>query len=283
MRKLALILTFLLAFVNAFSQENFEKYITLAYQHFEKNNFDDCIELCERIVFFDKENKNFSQLNLLMADAYSRIGDFRNAASKYNNAYYGEKDAAKKNDIIFRCALNYYLSGDTIFAYSEMYGIDENSLNAVQKDKFHFIMAVLDYKTCRYQTSREHFKKMQGLSQEQLNLIDDMFKKTKRINRRYNPTKVEWMSIFPGLGQLWCGNYKESANAFLITGAFYVLFLNVSLKYDVIDGFLVAFPWFNRYYKGGIIKSYHLAEKKREVERNKTLNSIIYNLPELDI
>ncbi|NUM32201.1 MAG: hypothetical protein HUU47_07755 [Bacteroidetes bacterium] len=283
MKKILIIIIFYLASVTVFAQENFDKYISLAFEHFEKENYDDCIELCERIIFFDNENKNFTQLNILIADAYNRKGDFRKAALYYNSSFNSEQEKSKKNDIIFRCALNYYLSNDTIFAYSEMYGIDENSLNNGQRDKFHLIMAVLDFKTGRYKSSKEHFRKIEGLNENQLKLLDDMFLKIKKINRKYNPTKVEWMSIVPGLGQLWCGYYKESANAFLITSAFYALFLNVSLKYNIVDGVLVVFPWFNRYYKGGVIKSYKLAEKKREVERNKILNKILLSFPSIEI
>lgn len=281
------VLVYLLIFLVknlAFSQYIHEnKYLLLAQNKLQNGNYNDCIELCERIIFFDTLNIYYTETNILMADAYSRKGDYRNAALSYNQAYVGVENQEAKNDIIFKCALNYYLSGDTVFAYSEMYVIDEKTLNAKQSDKYHLIMAVLDYKTYRYNSSLQHFLKISDLSNKQIRFLHEKYKKTKKINRRYNPTKVEWLSVIPGLGQLWCGYYSESLNAFLLTGACYALFFNVSIKYDLLDAVLVVYPWFNRYYKGSIIKSYHLAEKKREIERNKILNSILKVLPELEI
>ncbi|MCC6721564.1 MAG: hypothetical protein IT243_05135 [Bacteroidia bacterium] len=283
MIKFFLTLVFFISTVFSFSQNKLNNYIELAKTHLKNKNYDACIELCDRIVFFDTLNNDATLLNIILADAYNGNGDYRNAALKYNQAYFTEKNIEKKNEIIFKSALNYYLSGDTVFAYAEMYSIDENSLNENQRDKFNLIMAALDYKTCRYESSLLHFNKIISLDGYKKSLIAEQFKKIKKINRRYNPTKVEWMSIVPGLGQLWCGYYRESLNAFLLISACYGVLLNITFKYDIIDGILVVYPWFNRYYKGEIIKSYRLAEKKRETERNKILNSIFKIIPEMNI
>lgn len=267
----------------SYTQNDLNTYKEIAKTYLINRNYEACIEICERIIFFDTLAYDVTMLNVILAEAYSGIGDFRKAAIIYNQAYFTEKNIEKKNEIIFKSAINYYLAGDTVFAYAEMYSIEENSLNENQRDKFNLIMAVLDYKTYRYESSLLHFNKIISLDGFKKSLIAEQFKKTKKINRRYNPTKAEWMSIVPGLGQLWCGYYRESLNAFLLISACYGVLLNITFKYDIIDGILVVYPWFNRYYKGEIIKSYHLAEKKRETERNKILNSILKVIPEIKI
>ncbi len=264
------------------AQQGLEKYQTMAEDFIKQENYYSAIEIYERLLFFGPPEADGKQIYLPLARAYNAAGNYEQAASNYNNAYSSEKVDTLKYEILFESALNYMLAGDTSLAYSELLNIPETNINSRVSNKLHLLMGTLDYKSGRYTSAKNHFLAITDLDKGSQNAISTLFKKTKKVNRRYNPDMVEWMSIMPGLGQAWCGYYKEGANAFLLTGAFVVLFIDVSIKYRALDGLLAVYPWLNRYYKGGIKKSHKLAERKIEVEKNKLYNNLLKALPPIN-
>ena len=262
-------------------QNNLKTYQTMAETFSQQGNYTSAIEVYERLLFFgtDKQNKS---IYLPLARAYSNLGDFEKASVHYNNAYNNQTVDTLRYEILFENALNYMAANDTIMAYNELLNIPETKISSRVNDKLHLMVGTLDYKSGRYTSAKNHFLAITVLDNSDKLAIQSFFKKTKKTNRRYNPIMVEWMSIVPGLGQAWCGYYKESANAFLLSGAFIVLFVDISIKYTLLDGLITVYPWFNRYYKGGIMKAYKLAEKKRETEKNKLYNSLLKTLPPIN-
>ena len=280
--KLSIFLFFSFVFsLKSKAQEGLEKYQNMAADFIKLENYNSAIEIYERLLFFGNDELT-KEIYLPLARAYTAIGNYDQAAINFDNAYSSEKVDTLKYEIIFESALNYIIAGDTSLAYTELLNIPETHINARISNKLHLLMGTLDYKSGRYSSAEKHFLALTDLDKNSQQDIHIFIKKAKKINRRYNPDMVEWMSIIPGLGQVWCGYYKESANAFLLTGAFVVLFIDVSLKYRAIDGLLAVWPWLNRYYKGGIVKSYKLAERKIEVEKNKLLNNFLKALPSIN-
>ena len=263
------------------SQNGMDKYKLIADEFYANANYNSAIEIYERLIYFGNDDQS-KRIYLPLARAYTALGKYEEASLHYNNAYNTQKTDSVRYEIVFESSLNYILSGDTSLAYSELLNIPEININQRVSNKRHLLMGTLDYKSGRYTSAREHFLSITILDSADKENIHSFFNKTTKINRRYNPYMVEMMSIIPGLGQAWCGYYKESANAFLLTGALVILFVDVSLKYTVIDGLLVVFPWLNRYYKGGILKSYDLAVKKRETEKNKLYNELLRTLPTIN-
>lgn len=274
---------FLLAFIfvsftKIVAQNGLDKYQTLADNFYREGNYSSAIELYERLLFFG-DDKRSNQIYLPLARAYTVTGQYERASVHYNNAYNNQTVDTLRYEIVFESALNYILDNDTSLAYSELLNIPETKISNRISDKLHLLMGTLDYKSGRYTGAKNHFLSITILNEDDKKYIQTFFKKTAKVNRKYNPIMVEWMSVIPGLGQAWCGYYEESANAVLLTGALMILYMDVSSKYRVIDGLLSVYPWLNRYYKGGITKSYKLAVKKRETEKNKLFNSLLKTLP----
>ena len=266
--------------LKAVSQDGLVRYKLLADELYTGANYTSAIEVYERLLYFG-DNTYSNQIYLPLARAYSALGKYEEASVHYINAYNSQKVDTIKYDILFESSLNYILAGDTALAYSQLLNIPETKISERVSNKLHLLMGTLDYKSGRYTTAKNHFLAITLLDSMDKKDIKTFFKKTYKKNRRYNPYTVRWMSIIPGLGQAWCGNYKESANAFLLTGALVFLYVDVSLKYTVVDGLLVVFPWLNRYYRGGISKSFDLAKKKRETEKNKLYNKLLRTLPSI--
>ncbi len=258
-----------------------ERYQKMADNFYSQSDFSSAIEVYERLLFFGNDNLD-KQIYLPLARCYQNIGEYEMASVHYNNAYNSQTVDTVRYEIIFESALNSILANDTSQAYSEILNIPETRTSRQINNKLHFLMGTLDYKSGRYTDAKKHFLAISILDNSDKFFIDKLFIKTSKINRRFNPKMVEWMSIIPGLGQAWCGYYKESANALLLTSALVALYINVSINYKVLDGLLTVYPWFNRYYKGGINKSYKLAVQKRETEKNKLYNSLLKTLPPIN-
>ncbi|MFM9944428.1 MAG: tetratricopeptide repeat protein [Bacteroidia bacterium] len=280
--RIALFLLFISAMgTKLVAQDDLDKFQNLADDFYKSANYSSAIDVYERLLFFGNDSRS-RKIYLPLARAYTATGQYERASINYNNAYNNQSVDTLRYEILFESALNYLLANDTALAYSELLNVPETKISSRISNKLHLLIGTLDYKTERYKRAKTHFLAISTLDSADKKYINTFFKKTKRVNQKYNPVMVEWMSLVPGLGQAWCGYYEESANAFILTSAFVALYLDVTMKYRVLDGLLTVYPWFNRYYKGGVVKSYKLAIKKRETERNKLFNALMKSLPPIN-
>jgi len=263
------------------AQNSIEKYQSLANELYDQSKYTSAIDIFERLLFFGTDKQNRS-IYLPLARCYNAIGEYEKATVNYNNAYNSQRIDTIRYDILIESAINFMMDKDTSLAYSELLNIPETGISHRINDKLRLLMGTLDYKSGRYQSAKNHFLAISSLTNANKKEVAVFINKAYKISRRYNPIMVQWMSLIPGLGQAWCGYYKESANAFLLSGALVLLFADVSYQYNLIDGLLSVYPWFNRYYKGGITKSYKLAERKRETEKNKLYNSFLKSIPPIN-
>ncbi len=278
---ITLFLTLLFAQSKLCAQDDLDKFQRMGDEFNASHNYESAIDVYERLLFFGDDARS-KQIYLPLARAYTSIGQFDLAANHYTNAYNNQTVDTIRYEILFESALNYMMDKDTSLAYSELLNIPESKISFRIYNKLQMMLGALDYKSGRYASAKDHFLRITVLSHTDKQAIESLFKQSAKINRRYNPTMVEWMSIIPGLGNAWCGYYEESANAIVLTGALVLLYVDVSLKYKIIDGLITVFPWFNRYYRGGIKKSYKLAVLKRETEQNKLYNSLLRLVPPLN-
>jgi TM2 domain-containing membrane protein YozV len=78
---------------------------------------------------------------------------------------------------------------------------------------------------------------------------------------------VVFSAIIPGLGQLYAGYPRESANSFILNGTLITGAVLTSLNYTWIDGTLAFAGWIPRYYIGGINRAIILTKQKNEQKK----------------
>lgn len=66
-----------------------------------------------------------------------------------------------------------------------------------------------------------------------------------------NPKKARLLSIFPGLGQAYSGDWRNAANAFFLNGGIITLAV-IQGRADVYFGILLAYQFLPRYYLGNM-------------------------------
>lgn len=78
---------------------------------------------------------------------------------------------------------------------------------------------------------------------------------------------VALSAVLPGLGQAFMGDWKSGINSLLINSVFLGMYMNVSANLGVADALLSTFPWFQRYYQGGLEATVSLALEKQMENR----------------
>lgn len=92
--------------------------------------------------------------------------------------------------------------------------------------------------------------------------IDEIKKAKKK-----NPTTAAWLSILPGLGQVYAGNPKDGLNAFLLNGTLITATVFSIITQNYADVILVEAGLVVRFYRGNIYNA-----QMETIKYNKKLN-----------
>jgi len=120
-----------------------------------------------------------------------------------------------------------------------------------------------------------------SLSDSSKKIISKLYNSAEKNNLNPNPKVASFLSmVLPGSGQIYCGELKSGINSFLLTGAALTAFSLINIRYSFFDAILGVFPYYQRYYTGGVINAQNIAENKikmKKVETVKKINEIILN------
>ena len=116
-------------------------------------------------------------------------------------------------------------------------------------------------------------------SDSNINQVESSFSHLERKIRRTNPKVASALSmVLPGSGQVYSGNFSSGINSLLLTTTALSIFTIISFRYSPIEAILSVFPYYQRYYIGGVINAINFVEEKNRITYHKTiieLNSII--------
>lgn len=247
--------------------------IKLADELYKSGDFNNSLQLYNRILFFSKKNKQ---------DIYKRAGDccfylndFKHALNYYDSTLTYCNSDEFYNEIIFKKADCYIISKDyqaSLFVIEELKITNEDELQI----KKNFYRGITYFATADFEKSKLYFlEAVDDTSIDAKNEIYHLFEKKRYLNSP-NPEPAGILSsLFPGAGQLYSGDYKNAINSFLLISFFIVAGTDMYLRYGLIDPVISISPWLNRYYKGGCENAKLTAQKKRDQKRNEILNEII--------
>jgi TM2 domain-containing membrane protein YozV len=105
--------------------------------------------------------------------------------------------------------------------------------------------------------------------------VNDIYKSALKSHLRPNPKVASFLSmVLPGSGQLYCGEFKSGINSFLLTGTAITVYTLISIRYSFIDAILGVFPYYQRYYTGGVINAQNMAKDKIKIKKMKAIKEI---------
>lgn len=234
--------------VAGLSAQNIEQTRELANLQYEKANYHQAISYYQRILFFDKQSYN-SNIHQRLGNCFFEIGEYDKAAESYDIAWYAEKNDSVKNELAFQKISSLLLQNKFQFALIEVLNLNEELPDNFQK-KREFYSGIIYFGLEDFERSKHHFNSVisdSALEDE----LENLFDKNKKLER-LNPKKARILSmIVPGLGQFYSGDIKNGINSLLLTGLFAYLYINTAINFSFLEGYLIVFPWFQRYYSGG--------------------------------
>jgi len=275
MQKLLIVLSILLAHLSLQGQDLPTTY-QFAQDRIALGEFDEAIEALHRVVFFDKE-KEYKEAYGSLAECYHLSQNLDQAIRYYDIAYFLTDDDSLKYEFLFNktnCLLQQHKFK---YALVELYNLPD-SLPQYFEDKKHFYTAIVDFGQEDYVAAQENFLKLVKGNEKATEEINNLFVKNDKL-KRFNPKTALWLSTFvPGLGQMYMGDFQSGINSLLINAAFYVLFVSVIRTGTFWEAILFVYPWFQRYYVGGINGAKRSAVQQKKEKRAEIYQNILWQI-----
>lgn len=253
--------------------QTIDQTMELAKKQYETHDFFSAITTYHRILFFNPSEKRAENYRYL-GECYFETGQYDQAAKYYGLSYYSETNDSTKTELIFKSAGCFIHNQDYLAAQKELLNLPD-TLTAYAEKKKHFYLAISYWGLNDFVQSEKYF--IGSLEEENdmaSNAIKQQFVQLHKI--RINPKTARILSmILPGAGQLYCGDYKNAFNSFVVNVALLGLYVHVIQAYSLFDALLSVFPWFQRYYTGGIKKSEIIATNKLNEKRNMIYQNIL--------
>jgi tetratricopeptide (TPR) repeat protein len=267
MQKALFIIHFSCLFSTLLFSQSIDQLKEYSDEQYEKGNFSIALKEFQRILLFDEEHQ-FNDIYDKIATIYYNIRDYNKAIEYYDFAWKAMQNDSIKNELTFRKILCYFQLKDYFLGLTELYDLPEQ-LSPYFERKKNLYFAICHFGLDDIYQSLQYFSQIvdsTGMTQ-----IDSSFVQLNKVEKKYDPDKLEMMSIIlPGLGQAYAGDLKSGLNSILLLGGIVTYAYHTMLVYSILDGTLVLTSWFYRYYTGGHRKAYELGVEKIQEKRNET-------------
>ena len=261
--------------LNGISQKQIKSFDD-AIKEFNSGNYELSIPFFKRIAFF--ESNNIINLKYL-ADSYQKIKSYDKAIVHYSLIYNIAKNDSIKNEVIIEMTKTYILQEKYNYAKIEALNIKE--INHGFTDRKNYYLSIISFFENEFENSKNYLSLISSLSDSSKKIICKLYNGAEKNHLNPNPKVASFLSmVLPGSGQIYCGELKSGINSFLLTGAALTAFTLINIRYSFLDAILGVFPYYQRYYTGGVINAQNLAENKikmKKVETVKKINEIISN------
>lgn len=271
MLKILFIAIFSLSLQLANAQQlNFIK--NFADEQFKNGNYDSALKEYQRLIFFD-DGKEFTEAYEQIAKLFFQKQEYNNAIKYFDFAFRATNNDSLKIEYAFKKALCDLKSENFLGALNELYDLPESqSIYFQQKKNIYLGTCFLGLGD--YEKSNKSFS--ENLDQTKINEINSVFKKFEKDRKKFNPNKVELMSLLiPGLGQMYTGHYGSGTNSFVLLSAVTFYAVKSTMAYGYYQGIVILSSWFYRYYIGGYNNARHWAETNIEIKKSDVLNKLL--------
>jgi hypothetical protein len=207
--------------------------------------------------------KNSARYNKSLC--YKHLGLFKKASVEMEKInYFGVNDSLA-NVYHYEAALCSYLSGDFNNSLSHIKQITSTNKEYVYTAQLYLLQAlcnnqILDWKTAHESAIKYCDLEIQNNNSKIKYSIDSIYNKRK-LPVIKSENRLKYYSLIPGLGQAYCGYYKEGAfnfllNAIALTAGGYEVYSHL-----YITGYCVAAIPINKFYFGSKKRAEFLLKK----------------------
>ena len=250
--------------------------LTQTYTHakalYLNGEYEDAISELRRVLFF--ENNSNPEACLMLGNCYRSMQNNDKSLYYYNLAYHLFSSDSMKLQTKFSIISLYLISDEPNYSLTQLFSLPDN-LDSSNLRRKNFYSALACYQTKEYNLSRDYLIKALGYPGKKIeNSVDSIFNLAVK-NNKFNVYLPMILSIIPGLGQLYLGEYEASANSLMLTGFLAGLYIIAIQNLTRLDAVLSVLPWFERYYQGGLLQAKELAVKKKKRKDDAYYNALI--------
>ena len=292
-------LIFFLCPIFSFAQDPYEKVFDLAKKLETSGSCSEAATEYKRYLFMQdyaaaagKEGSHQIEALSFLTNYYSDCGQFPlaidynkqaiNYSQNLQNTSEDVKLALHKKNILLQQkaaeSQNFNLLYNTdIAAYISFPEFSEEIKLAANLACLHSYVYTHKWTMVKELTSQINSDYPDAISQEQLNQI---FEELTALNqfKLKDPELAFYLSIIPGFGQLYSGNYKDALNAFLLDGSLLALSGYSLATLNFFDFFLLEMDATVRFYRGNMqnaqIEAIEYNNAKIKIHKDKLLNII---------
>ncbi len=234
----------------------------------------------KRFVFFHPADRELYCAFMGIGLSYREEHDYSHAIS-----YLQSSQALAPSDSIYEAAsleiaLTYFASGDAGSGLLEVERvlIDSSSPQFVRRALFVKLVALIKRHDWEQADSTLHtfLQQPESKSKDFLYRAVDSAIVVAKETSLFSEDAAEWLSaFFPGLGQLYSGDYKNALNALALDGLLGYWVVDLIATHQYFDGVMLFSGAFLRYYLGNQYRAALIAHEKNEEIEQETENKIL--------
>ncbi len=263
----------LTALSSSLEGQSLEQTMALAHQYYDASDYEVAIKTFQRVNFFDQDRA--FECKYWIGESYFALGEFKSAARYFDQAYYLNDSDSIKNELGLRKTLCLIKLRQFPESLVELYAMSP-IVTEGQAYRKHLYLAVASFGTEKFEQSEQHFRALlspeDSLAAQQ---ITTLFDDNERLDR-LNPETAKWLSVFiPGAGQIYAGDFRSGLNSMVLNGALLFALFNTAAAYTFWDALISVFPWYYRYYMGGIDNAVDSVEKRKRKKRSEIYEDLL--------
>ncbi len=251
---------------------------TQKYAHalFQNKNYAAALKQSERVIFFSDTNINVSIFALAGNSAFE-LSRFQLAFEYYEKSVFFAKNDSLKNDFRLRKAKCKMALKSYDAALNALEKIPSSN-NLLLARRVLFYKAVCYFGKDNYKLAEEHFLQLipKGTSEHQK--IKAIFARQRKFKHPKDKTAIWLSAILPGAGQLYAGDFRNALNSPTLLAIIAYSGVRVATTYSIFDAIIAVFPWYWRYYMGGIQEAKFAAQQKRNHRKEAAFAKIILQI-----
>lgn len=254
------------------AQNTFEKQYKFAKNLYDEEKYYDAVTEFKRFLYFDESKSYDFEANLLIGSSYKYGAKYSDAAryftiAEMNSSTNGELFEAKIEIIKVNI-----LRRTTLRALTLLDSLQVDSRFENKSDEINY------WRGWAYIFADDWEKASQSFSEikpdHQLAVLCDSI-----ANDLYNPTLAKTLSLIPGAGQFYTGEYLSGLISIGWNVLWGYLTINAFMEDRVFDGFVVGSLLWWRFYSGNLQNAEKFAIEKNLEKTNASLRYLQYYYP----
>jgi tetratricopeptide (TPR) repeat protein len=247
--------------------------IEQSYEHaidlYNQEDYEAAIKNLRRVIFFD--DSTYIMSYKILGDCYKHLKQKDKALYYYRLAQSICNNDSISKEIKFKIVSVHLNYDEANYALINLFAIDVEN-NKYFKQQKNFYTSLTYFLLHNYDDSEKHYRNIFDTVGTKLSeQIDSLYIAAEK-NESFNVYLPVFLSIIPGMGQLYLHEYKAAINSFILSSAFIGLYYVAISNLTFLDAVLAVLPWFHRYYTGGLLQAKSLAVKNKN-----NMHTLIYN------